>query len=122
MATNIPHILATEHLPVFVAGPGETDIFFIIVVVLMIVAVMLIGVFYFYLHALPEKMAHKVNSRQLQFVAILSLIGLFTHNNYFWIAALLLAAIKIPDFITPINSIARSLIARSLEKKSEQGE
>ena len=105
-----PHSMAIEHLPMFVAGPGETDIFFNIVVAVLIIVVMLVGVFYFALHALPEKMAH--NSRQLQFVAILSLIALFTHNNYFWIAALLLAAINIPNFITPLNSIAASLSAK----------
>lgn len=99
----------------FVAAPGETDTFFGIVVVLLLIAVMLVGVLYFALHSLPEKLAH--NSRQLQFVAILSLIALLTHNNFFWIAALLLAAIKIPDFVTPINSIARSL-----EKTREMGE
>lgn len=103
------HPLATEHLPMFTAGPGQTDIFFNIVVVILLIVSTLIGVFYFALHALPERMAHKYNSRQLQIVAILSLVGMFTHNNYFWIAALLLAAIKIPDFLTPLNSIARSL-------------
>ena len=109
MATNKPHTLATEHLPMFIAGPGETDIFLIIVIVVLIAVVMLVGVFYFTLHALPEKMAHKVNARQLQIVAILSMIALFTHNNYFWIAALLLAAVRIPNFVAPLNSIAKSL-------------
>ena len=32
-----------------------------------------------------------------------------THNNIFWVAALLLAAIKLPDFATPLNAIARSV-------------
>lgn len=109
MAQSTPNELATEHLPMFVAGPGQTDIFFNIVIVVMITVLMLVGVFYFSLHALPEKLAHKYNSRQLQLVAILSLIALFTHNNYFWIAALLLAAVRFPDFVTPLNSIAESL-------------
>ena len=109
MAMNSPHPMAIEHLPMFVAGPGETDVFFNIVVVVLITVVMLVGVFYFYLHSLPEQMAHKANSRQLQFVALLSLIALFTHNNYYWIAALLLAFVKIPDFVTPLYSIAKSL-------------
>jgi hypothetical protein len=104
-----PNPLATEHLPMFTAGPGQTDVFFNIVVVILLIVSTLIGVFYFALHALPERLAHKYNSRQLQIVAILSLVGMFTSNNYLWIAALLLASIKIPDFITPINSIARSL-------------
>ena len=62
MASNTPHNLATEHLPMFVSGPGETDGFFIAVVVIAILATMAVGVLYFTLHSLPERMAHKVNS------------------------------------------------------------
>ncbi len=58
MAANTPHHLATEHLPMFVSGPGETDVLFVAVVVIAILAIMMLGVFYFTLHALPEKMAH----------------------------------------------------------------
>lgn len=109
MASNILNPLASGHIPAFITGPGETDVLFNVVVAILVVTVMLVGVFYFALHALPEKYAHKVNSRQLQMVAILSLIALFTHNNYFWIAALLLAAIQFPDFLSPLKSIAKSL-------------
>ena len=42
-------------------------------------------------------------------LAVLALIALFTHNNVFWIAALLLALVELPDFSTPMNSIALSL-------------
>jgi hypothetical protein len=34
---------------------------------------------------------------------------MFTHNNMFWVAALLLATMKLPDYATPLNSISRSL-------------
>ena len=105
---NIPNPIATTHLPIFVAGPGETDMFLIIVVCILIAVVLLVGVFYFTLHSLPEKMAHGADRGKLQLVGLLSLIALFTHNNYFWIAALLLAAIKLPDLLTPIKSLARS--------------
>jgi hypothetical protein len=109
MASNTPHTLATEHLPMFVSGPGETDIFFIAVVVIAILVIMLVGVLYFTLHALPEKMAHKINHSQLLLIGVMSLVALFTHNNYFFIGALLLAAVRIPDWTTPLNSIAKSL-------------
>jgi hypothetical protein len=109
LATVTPHPTATEHLPMFIAGPGETDVFFIVVVVIAIVVALLIGVFYFTLHALPEKMAHKVNSSQLQLIGVLSLIALFTHNNYFFFAALVLAAIRFPDWTGTLNSMAESL-------------
>ena len=109
MATVTPHPTATEYLPMFISGPGETDAFFVAVVIIAIVVTMLIGVFYFTLHALPEKMAHKVNSSQLQLIGVLSLIAMFTHNNYFFIGALFLAVVQFPDWTTPLNSIAKSL-------------
>jgi hypothetical protein len=68
-----------------------------------------IGVFYFKLHALPEHLAHRGQKIQLEIVAVLTLIALFTHNHAFWIAALLLALIPLPDFTTPLTSIASSL-------------
>lgn len=105
---NIPNPIATIHLPIFVAGPGETDVFLFIVVCILVMVVLLVGVFYFTLHSLPEKMAHGADRGKLQIVGLLSLIALFTHNNYFWIAALLLAAVKLPDLLTPIKSLARS--------------
>jgi hypothetical protein len=105
---NIPNPIATTHLPIFVAGPGETDVFLFIVVCILVMVVLLVGVFYFTLHSLPEKMAHGADRGKLQIVGLLSLIALFTHNNYFWIAALLLAAVKLPDLLTPIKSLARS--------------
>ena len=45
----------------------------------------------------------------MEIVAVLALISLFTHNHLFWIAGLLLAFIDLPDFKTPMSSIARSL-------------
>jgi hypothetical protein len=68
-----------------------------------------IGIFYFRLHALPEHLAHRSQKVQIELVAVLALIALFTHNHAFWIAALLLAVIPLPDFTTPLFSIARSL-------------
>jgi len=96
-------------LPFFLTGPGETDALLTGMIIFTILVVLLIGVFYLYLHALPERMAHRANSTQLQLVGILALLALFTHNNIFWVAALLIVAIRLPDFVTPINSIAQSL-------------
>ena len=123
---NIPNPIATTHLPIFVAGPGETDLFLIIVVCILIAVVLLVGVFYFTLHSLPEKMAHGADRGKMQLVGLLSLIALFTHNNYFWIAALLLAPVKLPDLLTPIKSLARSakeltLVARESSKPDVKG-
>ena len=103
------HPLAAKHQPPFIAGPGEPDVLFTIMVVVLIVMVLMIGAFYFRLHSLPERMAHRANRTQIEIVGVLGLISLFTHNHLFWIAGLLLALIQFPDFRTPIVSIAESL-------------
>ena len=103
------HPAAIEHLPVFVTGPGESDWLFTAVAVFLLAAVLMIGNFYFQVHALPERMAHRTKKVQMEIVAVLALISLFTHNHIFWIAGLLLAFIDLPDFSTPMSSMAQSL-------------
>ena len=56
------------------------------------------GVFFFRLHTLPERVAHRGHKIQFEIVAILGLIALFTHMHIFWVAGLLLAFIDSPDF------------------------
>jgi hypothetical protein len=101
---------APHHLPVFITAPGESDFFLNGAAVFLVVMVLLLGSVYFRLHALPEHMAHR-NANKLQFevVAVLALLALFTHNNSFWVAALLLALIPIPDFHGPLATMAESL-------------
>ncbi|WP_454848669.1 hypothetical protein [Rhizobium binxianense] len=103
------HPAAIEHLPVFVTEPGQADYLFIVVVVFVLLLVLVIGNLYFRLHAVPEHMAHRTSKVQMEIVAVLALISLFTHNHLYWIAALLLAFIKFPDVSAPLDSIARSL-------------
>ena len=100
---------ATEHLPFFITPPGEPDILFNVMVVVVLIAIVMIGVFYFRLHALPEHMAHRSTKVQYEIVAVLGLISLFTHNHMYWIIGLLLAMVQLPDFTTPVTSIADSL-------------
>jgi hypothetical protein len=71
--------------------------------------VLMIGSLYFRLHALPERIAHGTSQLQFQLVAVLALLALFTHNNLFWVAALLLALVPIPDFWTPLANMSESL-------------
>ncbi|MEO1091649.1 MAG: hypothetical protein AAFX81_13520 [Pseudomonadota bacterium] len=103
------HELAPDHLPGFITAPGATDVLLVCVVVFLVVFTLVIGNLYLRLHALPERMAHRAHSNQFLLIGILGLLALFTHNNLFWVAALLLAAVQLPDFMTPLNSIARSL-------------
>ncbi|WP_271896259.1 hypothetical protein [Candidatus Phyllobacterium onerii] len=103
------HPAAIEHLPVFITAPGQTDWLFNVVVIFLLAMVLIVGNFYFRLHALPEQMAHRGKKVQMEIVAVLALISLFTHNHIFWIAGLLLALIDFPDFSSPMVSIAQSL-------------
>lgn len=124
MATATTNPVAPHHLPGFITAPGETDVLFNVMVFIVVGAIVMIGVFYFRLHALPEHQAHKGQKFQYDLVAILALISLFTHNHIFWIAGLLLAFIPIPDFVSPVNAMARSLstmarVASGQETKTE---
>jgi len=100
---------ASDPLPAFITEPGSTDWLMMTMAVFLIVVVISFGLLYLRLHALPEHIAHRTNKVQLQFVCILALLAMFTHNNAFWIAALLLALVTLPDFSTPMKSIAHSL-------------
>jgi hypothetical protein len=115
------HPMTPHHLPFYVASPGETDWLMIVMGIFLVLAVLVVGNIYLKLHSLPERMAHKSQKLQFEIVAILGLLALFTHIHLFWIAALLLAVIDIPDFGTPLRSIAGSVekIAGSAEERSD---
>lgn len=108
MLDNI-HPMAPHELPFFFAGPDGSDSLFTTMTFLLLGAIILLGVLYFTLHSLPERMAHRGNATQLQLISILCILALFTHNNIFWVLALVLAAFRPPDLATPLNSIADSL-------------
>ena len=105
-----------EHLAFWITPPGETDGFFIVTALFILLVVVLVGVFYFKIQALPDRMVEGASKAQMQVVGILGLLSLFTMNNAFWIVALLLAAIRIPDFMTPLKSISQSLVRISKKK------
>lgn len=115
------HPATIDHLPPFVTAPGASDWLFGVTAIFVVLAVICIGVFYFKLHALPEQLAHRGQKVQFQIVAVLALIALFTHNHAFWIAGLLLALIPLPDFTTPLGSIARSLERIAASNKAAAG-
>ena len=109
MADPSLHPAATDHLPMFISAPGQTDVLMVVTAIFLVGAVLGFGIFFFRLHSLPERMAHGSQKLQFEIVAVLGLISLFTHNHLFWIAGLLLALIDIPDFGTPLRSIAGSV-------------
>lgn len=103
------HLMAPHHLPFYLAPGSGVDTLMVIMGIFLIGAVFWIGTLYWRLHSLPERMAHKSQKLQFEIVAILGLLSLFTHIHAFWVAGLLLALIDIPDFGTPLRSIADSV-------------
>lgn len=103
------HPEATHHIPAFITAPGQTDVLMVVTAIILALAVLAFGVLFLRLHALPEQIAHKSHKVQMEIVAVLCLISLFTHMHIFWIAGLILAFIDIPDFGNPLRRIAGSV-------------
>ena len=98
-----------DNLPFYITGPGESDILFAAVTISLIAIVVGFGALYFTIQAIPDRIVKGTSKSQMQLVGLLGLISLFTMNNLYWIAAILLAAIRIPNIMTPLTDIARSL-------------
>ena len=96
-------------MPFFITPPGETDVLFNITLWFVVACIVLTGVVFLTIHSLPERMAHKSKKVLLDLIALLCLLALLTHNHFFWFAAIVLAFIDIPDFLTPVNRIANSM-------------
>jgi hypothetical protein len=103
------HPIAPHHLPFFIPGADGSDTLMVVMGVFLVATVLWVGNLYLKLHSLPERMAHRTHKLQFEIVAVLGLISLFTHMHIFWIAGLLLAMIDLPDFGTPMSSIADSV-------------
>lgn len=103
------HPAATQHLPMFITAPGETDTFMVAMAILLVLCVFGFGILFLRLHTLPERVAHKGHKIQFEIVAILGLLALFTHMHIFWVAGLLLAFIDVPDFGGFLGRIAGSV-------------
>jgi hypothetical protein len=103
------HPAAPHHLPFFVPGPDGSDTLMVVMGIFLVAVILWVGTLYWKLHSLPERMAHRTHKLQFEIVAVLGLISLFTHMHIFWIAGLLLAMIDLPDFGTPLRSIAGSV-------------
>jgi len=103
------HPMGPHHLPFYLAPGSGTDVLMVVMGIFLVAALVWVGTLYLRLHSLPERMAHKSEKLQFEIVAILGLLALFTHIHLFWVAGLLLAMIDIPDFGTPLRSIAGSV-------------
>jgi hypothetical protein len=108
MAADL-HPAAPHHLPFFITAPGETDLLFGVTAVLLVGSVLGVGALFLTIHSLPERMAHHSKKVQMDIVAVLCLLALFSHIHAFWVAALLLALIDLPDIATPVGRIIHAL-------------
>lgn len=112
---------ATHHLPIFITPPSNTDILMVVTAVFLLVVVVAFGLLFLRLHSLPERMAHRGHKLQFEIVAVLCLIALFTHIHGFWIAALLLALIDLPDVGTWMTRIATGVERIAGEHSRKEG-
>jgi hypothetical protein len=101
---------APDHIPFFVPGADGADPLLVVTALILLAATLVIGVIYFRLHALPEQLGH--HKLQFEICAVLALISLFTHEHIYWIIALILALVDLPDFTTPLGRIAAALERR----------
>jgi hypothetical protein len=106
MASADIHSAAPHHIPAFIVEPGQSDLLMVVTGIILLAAVIGIGVLFFRLHTLPERIAHRTHKLQFEIVAVLGLLALFTHLHIFWVAGLILALIEIPDFLNPLRRIA----------------
>jgi hypothetical protein len=108
--------MAPHHLPFYLAPGSGTDTLMVVMGIFLIGTLLWVGTLYWKLHSLPERMAHKSQKLQFEFVAVL------THMHIFWIAGLLLALVDIPDFGTPLRSIADSVEKIADATPGQEGE
>ena len=108
------------NLPFFITAPGQTDGLFIGVTIAFVLIIIGFGALYLAIQAIPDRFATGASKVQLQIVGILGLLSLITFNNAFWLAGLFLAAIRIPDFVTPLKGIAKSLEIQTQNAQAEK--
>jgi hypothetical protein len=118
------HPFAGDHIPGFIASPGSPDILLGAMAAVLVGAVLATGVFFFWLHSLPERLVHKSTKVHLDIVAALALISLFTHLHIFWVAAMLIALVKMPDFSFFTRHLQRmtTSLERIADAKPKEGE
>jgi hypothetical protein len=109
-------------MPFFITAPGEPDVLFNVTLVFVVGCIILTGVVFLTIHSLPDRMAHKSKKVLLDLIALLCLLALLTHEHLFWFIAIVLAFIDIPDFLTPVNRIAKSVETMAGEEVGEESD
>lgn len=108
MADNL-NPAAPHALPFYMPGPDGSDQMMFTTAIIMAFGILMLGVVFFHIHSLPERMAHRTQKVQMEIVAVLCLLALLSHIHAFWVVALLLAMIDFPTMARPVERIAGSL-------------
>lgn len=95
---------ALELLPFWVTAPGESDTFMLVVGLSLILLLWGFGALYFTIQTLPDRMGAGFHKVQIQLVSVLGLISLFTLNNAFWIAGILIAAVPLHEIFPSLKA------------------
>lgn len=99
---------APSHLPFWLPGPDGSDPVLAGTGIALAAAVLAFGLLMLRIHMLPDHIADRGHKVQLEIVAVLGLLSMVSGIHGFWVAALLLALIDIPDFTGPLRRIAGS--------------
>lgn len=94
-----------NRLPFWVTPPGQSDGFLVVVGFVLVASLLGFGALYFTIQSIPDRMAAGAHKVQMQLVGVLGLISLFTLNNAFWIAAILIAAVPLHEIFPTMKPI-----------------
>ncbi len=110
-------------LPFFVVAPGGTDFLMLVIGIFLVLVLLGLGALYFTVQAIPDRMASGSHKIQMQMVGILGVISLFTMNNAFWIAGILLAAIPFHElFPDHFARVDQALAAKEAPSELDEEE
>lgn len=106
-------------MPFWVSGPGQTDGFMWTVGVVLVAVLIGFGALYFTIQAIPDRMATGAQKVQMQLVGMLGLVSLFTMNNAFWIAAILIAAVPLHEVFPAFKASMDRTSGTDTEEKAD---
>ena len=120
--TKTSPLVNPEYLPFYITSPVETDVLLGAVAFTLVAVLIGFGALYFTIQNIPDRLVEGTSKAQMQIVGLLGLISLFSMNNLYWVIALLVAAVRIPDVVTMFKSQARSQKRMSMSLKTMEPE
>jgi hypothetical protein len=103
------HPAFPAHLPWFITEPGQTDTLMVLTGAFLLLFFLTMGVLMFRLLYLPTKIVPQEQKAKYEVVATLCVLAMFAPGNLFWIAAVFVAMVDIPDFTPLLQQIAQAM-------------